>query len=228
MTKQKAVVLLSGGIDSTTCLAMAVDEHGADSVTALTMYYGQRHEVELNSARDVAAYYGVHHIEKDLSTVFEFDKSPLRGGAPVPEGSYGDAGTHDEDGMATTYVAFRNGVFLATAASIAYALGASEVYYGAHADDATGNAYPDCTVSFYQSMHASIYEGTGKKVGLHAPLVNENKAGVVEIGLRLGAPYHLTWTCYNGGLIPCGKCTTCTDRIKAFKLNGTVDPVEYA
>lgn len=228
MGNKKAVVLLSGGIDSTTCLAMAVNQYGADKVTALTMFYGQRHEVELNSAKAVAEHYGVHHIEKDLSTVFEFDKSPLRGGAAVPEGSYGDAGTHDEDGMATTYVAFRNGVFLSTAASIAYALGAEYVYYGAHADDATGNAYPDCTVGFYESLDRAIFLGTGNKVSLHAPLIHANKTGVVAIGLDLNAPYHLTWTCYNGGLIPCGKCTTCTDRINAFKNNGIVDPVEYA
>lgn len=223
-----AVVLLSGGIDSTTCLASAIRSYGADNVLALTMYYGQKHEKELFSARAVAEYYGVPHLEKDLSSVFEFSNSPLlQGNADIPEGSYAEAATREADGMSKTYVPYRNGLFLSFAAAIAYSVGAEAIYYGAHADDAAGNAYPDCSQNFYQAQNTAIYEGTGKKVEMFAPLIADNKADVVARGLKLGAPYHLTWSCYNGRDKACGKCGTCRDRLAAFEANGVQDPIAY-
>lgn len=226
----KAVVLLSGGIDSTTCLANAVQTYGNANVTALTLLYGQKHDRELQSAYDVAEHYQVQHIVKDLSDVFTFSDSSLlkHSDKEVPFGTYDEAVTRDTDGMSKTYVPYRNGLFLSYAAAIAYSLGAEIVYYGAHADDAAGNAYPDCSQEFYIAQNKAIYEGTGKKVQMHAPLIQMNKSQIVASGLYHEAPYHLTWSCYLGGDVACGKCGTCNDRIRAFEKNGTKDPIKYA
>lgn len=226
----KAVVLLSGGIDSTTCLAEAVSKYGAEEVTALTLFYGQRHDRELRSADEVAKFYGVAHFIQDLAQVFSLSNSPLlkASNEAVPFGTYNDQETREADGMSKTYVPYRNGLFLSYAAAIAYSIGAEVVYYGAHADDAAGNAYPDCTTAFYSAQNDAIYEGTGKKVSMYAPLINMNKADVVKLGLGLKTPYHLTWSCYLGGDVACGKCGTCNDRKEAFRLNGTEDPIQYA
>lgn len=224
-----AVVLLSGGIDSTTLLAHAVQRAGADKVLALTLFYGQRHDRELQSARDVAAYYKVDHMIQDLSAVFKLSDSPLLKDSEgeIPEGSYADAETREADGMSKTYVPYRNGLFLSYAAAIAYSVGAEVIMYGAHADDAAGNAYPDCSTDFYNAQANAIVEGTGKKVGMVAPLIDMYKHDVVAWGLQLDAPYHLTWSCYKGQGKACGKCGTCRDRIAAFKVHGVEDPIEY-
>lgn len=226
----KAVVLLSGGIDSTTILAHAVRVHGAHEVLALTLYYGQRHDKEIRSAQDVALYYGVQHIVRDLGSVFVFSDSPLLANSDkeVPEGSYVDAVTREADGMSKTYVPYRNGLFLSYAAAIAYSLGAQVIYYGAHADDAAGNAYPDCSQDFYEAQNRAIWEGTGKKIIMQAPLIDKFKKDVVAWGLEMNAPYHLTWSCYKGGAKACGKCGTCRDRIAAFEANEATDPIAYA
>ena len=119
---------------------------------------------------------------------------------------------------------FRNGLFLSAAASLALSLDCGYIYYGAHSDDAAGNAYPDCTEHFYKSMGDAIFEGSGKECSLEAPFINHNKADVVKEGLQLGVPYHLTWSCYEGGDKPCGHCGTCIDRQAAFEANGVKDP----
>ena len=223
---KRAVVLLSGGIDSTTCLADAVQTYGADKVLALSMYYGQKHEKEIESAKKVAQYYGVDHIIQRISGAFDLsDCTLLQGRGEVAHESYAEQ-LHEMGGEGTvaTYVPFRNGLFLSYAAAIAASIHANVVYYGAHADDAAGRAYPDCTPKFEKAMNAAIYEGTGKIVQMHTPLLNWNKSQVVAYGLKLGAPYHLTWSCYEGGDKPCGTCGTCIDRIKAFEANGVEDP----
>lgn len=229
MSVKKAVVLLSGGIDSTVCLTKAVVRYGAENVTALTMFYGQRHEKELQSAKAVAEFFGVRQIEKDLSSVFEFSNSPLlaQSSESVPEGSYAESVTREEDGMSKTYVPYRNGLFLSIATAIAYSIGADEVWYGAHADDAAGNAYPDCSVEFREAQDAAIWEGTGRKINMVAPLITKYKKDIVRMGLELDAPFQLTWSCYNGHDKACGKCGTCRDRLDAFEANGTKDPIEY-
>ena len=226
----KAVVLLSGGIDSTVCLADAVNRfNGPENVIALTLFYGQKHAKELESAKAVAGYFGAQHVIKNLADVFEFDNNPLlaKSTEAVPEGDYATQ-QRESNGMVKTYVPFRNGLFLSYATAIAYSLGASWVVYGAHADDAAGNAYPDCSVAFYTALSQAVYEGTGHKVQLFAPLINSFKKDIVKKGLELGAPFHLTWSCYNGTEKACGKCGTCIDRKKAFEANGVKDPIEYA
>lgn len=224
----KGVVLLSGGIDSSTNLALAVNECGAANVIALTMFYGQKHEKELLSAKAVAEHFGVKHIIRDLSSVFEFDSNPLLGKSDkeIPQGSYAEQ-QREANGMSLTYVPFRNGLFLSYATAIAYSLSADVIYYGAHADDAAGNAYPDCTQDFYKAMGDAIDIGTGERIEMHAPFITMNKAEIVKLGLEVGTPYHLTWSCYEGKEFACGKCGTCIDRQEAFRKNGVVDPIPY-
>ncbi|MNB67135.1 7-cyano-7-deazaguanine synthase [compost metagenome] len=226
----KGVVLLSGGIDSTTLLTYAVIEHGFENVVGLTLFYGQRHSKEIQSAKAVAGYYGVTHIEKDLSSVFDFSDSALLGNSSnaVPDGSYADDVTRDADGMSKTYIPYRNGLFLSTAAAVAYSLGANVIYYGAHADDAAGNAYPDCSIDFYNAQAQAIAEGTGRKLIMEAPLISMTKDEVVKWGLDMDTPYWLTWSCYNGKDRACGTCGTCVDRRLAFLRNDTKDPISYA
>lgn len=224
----KKVVLLSGGVDSSTCLAVAMENSKPEDVLALNMYYGQRHEKEMLSARKVAAFYGVELMELDLSEIFSRSNCSLlkRSDVAVPDGSYAEQQKQDAGKPVSTYVPFRNGLMLSAAASIAISVGATEIYYGAHADDAAGNAYPDCSVPFTDAINAAILEGSGGQVRVVAPFVKKNKAGVVREGLRLGVPYELTWSCYNGRDRPCGKCGTCIDRARAFKENGVEDPYE--
>lgn len=223
----KKVVLLSGGIDSSTCLAVALQDCKSENVLAVNMYYEQKHDREMQSARDIAAFYGVELMEVDLSVIFEKSDCSLlkRSNKAIPEGSYAEQQKESIDKPVSTYVPFRNGLMLSAVASIAISVGASEIYYGAHADDAAGNAYPDCSTNFTNAINKAIYEGSGKAVSVVAPFITCNKSKVVEKGLELNVPYELTWSCYNGGEKPCGKCGTCIDRIKAFEVNGVKDPL---
>lgn len=226
---EKAVVLLSGGIDSTTCLGVAIDKHGKDNVLALSLTYGQKHAKELNCAKAVAEHYGVRFHSMDLSSVFVFSDCPLlQGREEMEHGSYAEQIAKNGEGTVATYVPFRNGLMLSTAAAIALSVDASIIYYGAHADDAAGRAYPDCTPEFEEAMNEAIYAGSGDKVRMEAPLIEMNKTDVVKLGLSLNVPYELTWSCYEGRDKQCGTCGTCIDRRKAFLNNGIEDPVEYS
>lgn len=227
----KALVLSSGGIDSTTCIAMAVQKHGCNNVSTLSAYYGQKHSKELLCAAKIAAYYGLPHYEVDLSNIMAFSNCPLlkQSTEQIQEKSYADQ-IKEANGMVTTYVPFRNGLLLSSVAAVAVSLFPSEeveVYLGAHADDAAGNAYADCSLEFTEAMKQAIFIGTYEKVTVCCPLVNWNKARVVQEGLKLKAPYHLTWSCYKGEEKACGKCGTCRDRLAAFKANGAEDPIAY-
>ena len=224
----KILVLSSGGVDSTTCLAMAVAEVGAENVLALSVYYGQKHDKEIQAAKKVAEYYGVQRMELDLSVIFAGSNCSLlkQSTEEIPLRSYAQQieETHGEHPV-STYVPFRNGLFLSSAASIALSHGCSKIMYGAHADDAAGAAYPDCSLDFVNAMNQAIYLGSGNQLTIEAPFVSLTKADVVKKGLELGVPYELTWSCYEGGEKPCGKCGTCIDRQKAFEKNGTIDPL---
>lgn len=221
----KKLVLLSGGIDSTTCLAMARNISPAEDVVALSIYYGQKHEKELHCARKIASYYGVKFYEQNIQELMKFSECPLlsKSNKQIEHGTYATQKQQD-NGIVSTYVPFRNGLFLSAAASLALQLGCEEVWYGAHADDAAGGAYPDCTPDFVNAMRNAIEEGTGKQVTLCAPLVFFHKSDVVLCGSELMAPYQFTWSCYEGGEKPCGKCATCLDRAKAFADNELTDP----
>lgn len=223
----KAEVLASGGVDSTTALAQAVERYGAAKVTAVSVLYGQKHIKELEAAEKIASYYGVEHISVDAAPLFQYSRASLLQGSPepVPKECYADQ-LKKTQGKApvSTCVPFRNGIFLAAAAGIALSLGSEAVIYGAHADDAAGAAYPDCSPAFFEAMAAAVWEGSGRQIRLEAPFLAMNKAAVVEIGLRLRVPYELTWSCYEGGAEPCGQCGTCRDRAAAFAANRVSDP----
>ncbi len=225
----KALVLVSGGVDSTTCLAMAVKEYGHENVVALSIYYGQRHKKEIESANAVTKYYDVEHITLDLSTMFKFSDCTLleHSDQEIPKESYAEQISKTDGNPVSTYVPFRNGLFLSSASAIALSKGCSKIYYGAHSDDAAGNAYPDCSQDFNEAMNKAIYEGSGHQLNIEAPFIGIPKKEVVRIGLSLNAPYHLTWSCYEGNEKACGKCGTCIDRLAAFKANGVEDPIEY-
>lgn len=222
----KALVLFSGGLDSTTCLAIAVDKYGSDEVMALSVSYGQKHSKEIEAARAVAAHYGVTLRTLDLTAIFaDSDCSLLKGSSEeIPKESYAEQLAVTDGKPVSTYVPFRNGLFLSSAASIALSNGCEVIYYGAHSDDAAGNAYPDCSEQFNDAINTAIYLGSGEQLRVEAPFVTWNKAQVVAEGIRLGAPYHLTWSCYEGGDKPCGVCGTCRDRAAAFAANGIADP----
>lgn len=223
----KALVLSSGGVDSTTALALAISRFGKENVIALSVSYGQKHDKEIEAAKAVAAYYGVEQIFLDLSKIFEYSNCSLlkQSTEEIPEESYVEQIKETKgEKPVSTYVPFRNGLFLSTAASIALSRDCSVIYYGAHADDSAGFAYPDCSPVFNKAMNDAIYEGSGHQLKIEAPFIGINKAGVVKMGLELKVPYELTWSCYEGGDVPCGKCGTCIDRAAAFAANGVVDP----
>ncbi len=222
----KALVLFSGGVDSTTCLGMAIEKYGVENVCALSVSYGQKHTKEIEASDKIAAYYGVEHIYLDLAKIFEYSDCSLlsHSDAEIPEESYASQLEKTDGKPVSTYVPFRNGLFLSSAASIAISKGCDVIYYGAHSDDAAGNAYPDCSDAFNDAMSDAIYIGSGEQLRIEAPFVKWTKADVVKKGLELKVPYEYTWSCYEGGDKPCGKCGTCIDRAKAFEANGVKDP----
>lgn len=226
---KKALVLSSGGVDSTTCISIAIDELGIENVSTVSVFYGQKHSKELECAKKIAEYYGVKHYELDLSAIFKYSNCPLlsQSTEEIAHESYAEQITKDGEGMVRTYVPFRNGLMLSAVASLAVSIYPNDmvdIYLGAHADDSAGRAYADCSEEFTEAIGQAINIGTYEKVNLRAPLVNLSKAEVVREGLELGTPYELTWSCYEGGETPCGTCATCIDRAIAFKLNNISDP----
>lgn len=229
---KKAIVLSSGGVDSTTCVSVAVNELGAENVMSVSVYYGQKHFKELNCAEEIAKYYNIKHKVIDLSKTGIMDGSNcslLQGSTQeITHGSYAEQIEKTGSDIVSTYVPFRNGLMLSAIAALAMATYPEcevDIYLGAHADDVAGDAYADCSEAFTKAMGEAIALGTYNKVHLKAPFVNLNKAGVVKTGLKFGTPYELTWSCYEGEEKPCGVCGTCIDRIKAFEINGVVDPL---
>ena len=222
----KALVLFSGGVDSTTCLGLAVEKYGKENVVALSISYGQKHQKEIEASEKIAAFYQVEHLYLDLAKIFVYSDCSLLSHSKreIPEESYAEQLKESDGKPVSTYVPFRNGLFLSSAASIALSKGCGVIYYGAHSDDAAGNAYPDCSDAFNEAMGRAVYLGSGGQLTIEAPFVNWTKADVVKCGLELGVPYELTWSCYEGGEKPCGKCGTCIDRALAFEKNGVADP----
>ena len=225
----KALVLLSGGLDSSVCLGLAVDKYGADEVLALSVFYGQKHDKELKASADIAAHYGVKKIELDLGEIFKDSNCTLLQGSSeeIPHEDYADQLEKTGGAPVNTYVPFRNGLFLSSAASVALSHGCEVIYYGAHADDAAGNAYPDTSIEFNNAISEAIFLGSGKELKIVAPFIDKTKAQVVAEGTKLKVPFELTWSCYEGHDKACGECGTCRDRKKAFELNGLTDPIEY-
>ena len=226
---KKALVLSSGGVDSTTCVGIAVKDVGSENVSTVSVFYGQKHNKELECADKVAEFYNVKHYVLDLSNVLQYSNCSLMKNSTeeIPMMSYADQIKKNGEGKVSTYVPFRNGLMLSAVAALAQSIYPNDdvdIYLGAHADDAAGRAYADCSEEFTSAMNTAIVIGTYGKVRVVAPLVNLNKAGVVKLGLSIDVPYKYTWSCYSGGDKPCGHCGTCIDRAKAFEANGISDP----
>lgn len=226
LQQERALVLCSGGLDSTTLLALMVERYGKENVSALRIAYGQKHERELRAAEEVAAHYGTPLRTLDLTPVFaESDCSLLaHSETAIPHETYGEQTAKSGGAPVSTYVPFRNGLFLSAAASMALSLGCTVLCYGAHSDDAAGSAYPDCSREFVEAMARAVSLGCGDELRLEAPFVGSTKADIVALGRELAVPYELTWSCYEGGTIPCGRCATCLDRARAFERCGMQDP----
>ena len=228
----KALVLNSGGLDSTTCVGIAVDKYGAASVSTVSFIYGQKHDKELICAEHIADFYRVPHYVLNLTDILKYSDCPLLKSSDrkIEHKSYAEQIAENGEGMVETYVPFRNGLMLSSAAALAVSIYPDEdveLFIGAHADDAAGRAYADCSPEFTNAMAEAINVGTYGKGRVVGPLLNLNKAGVVKRGLELKVPYDLTWSCYEGGEKACGTCGTCIDRLAAFRANGTEDPIEY-
>ena len=225
---EKAVILLSGGLDSTTTLAYALAE--GYEAHALTVGYGQRHEGELNAARAVAASYGVaRHVVTSIDLRL-FGGSALTADVEVPRGR---SDAEMATGIPITYVPARNTIFLALALGWAEALGAADIFIGVNAVDYSG--YPDCRPEFIAAFERMAnlatragIEGAGP-IRVHTPLIHLTKAEIIRKGLALGVDYSLTTTCYDPGQggVACGECDACILRLKGFAEAGVADPIRY-
>ncbi len=219
----KAVIISSGGLDSTTCMGIA--QAAGYELYPLTFDYGQRHRIELEYAAKVAGFYGVgtRHRVVDLTFFREWGGSALTDATiAVPEQPTPD--------IPVTYVPGRNLLFLSIATSYAEVIGASAIYIGVNALDYSG--YPDCRPAFIAKVEETV--GLATKVGvegapirIETPLIHWTKAQIIECGMSLNVPYHLTTSCYNGHERACGKCDSCRLRLKGFADAGHTDPIAY-
>ncbi|HET7487156.1 MAG TPA: 7-cyano-7-deazaguanine synthase QueC [Acidimicrobiales bacterium] len=215
----RAVVLLSGGLDSTVCAAVARRD-GAAELLAVTVDYGQRHRIELDRAAAVAGAAGAEHV------LVRVDLGGWRGSA-LTDPSVDVPAPSDGPGIPVTYVPGRNLVFLSLAAAVAEARDAGAVYLGVNALDYSG--YPDCRPEFVDAFRAAVALALkrgveGRPVDVRTPLIDRTKAEIVRLGVELAAPLHLTWSCYRGGPAPCGACDACALRAMGFAEAGVPDP----
>lgn len=216
----KAFVLHSGGIDSTTCLYLAINQFGRENVVALSIHYGQRHVTELDAAQNICENIGVeHHIVKGPELPESMLTNP---DMQVPDTSYAEI-----QGVSPMYVPFRNGLLLSYIASIAQAQKGTAIYFGAHAEDAQNWAYPDCTPEFIGAMANAIFIGTYQQVRLVTPLEWLTKREIISLGTGLGVPWVDTWSCYKGEAQHCGICATCQARQQGFLEAYIHDPTVY-
>tara|TARA_B100001029_G_scaffold54631_1_gene43990 strand:+ start:1809 stop:2489 length:681 start_codon:yes stop_codon:yes gene_type:complete len=223
----KAVVLVSGGLDSTTCLAMA-REKGFD-LYALTFNYGQRHDHELNSAKMVVDFFNIQNhsiIDIDLA---QFGGSALTDQIDVPK----ERNLSDMGEIPVTYVPARNTVFLSLALAWAEVLGSFDIFIGVNALDYSG--YPDCRPEYISSFEKTANLATkagvsGSSFRIHTPLIDLTKSEIVKVGMDLGVDYSLTSSCYDPDQEgnPCGLCDACYLRLKGFKEAGIIDPLSYS
>jgi 7-cyano-7-deazaguanine synthase len=227
MSARRAVVLFSGGLDSTTVLAIAGDEGFA--VHALSFRYGQRHAVELNAAREIAGRVGVSdHVIVDID-LRQFGGSALTDAIDVPKGR---EISEMSQGIPITYVPARNTVFLSFAVAWAETVEADDIWLGVNALDYSG--YPDCRPEYIQAYEQMANLATkrgieGHKLAIHTPLIDLTKAQIIKRGLDLGVDYSLTRSCYDPSAVGegCGACDSCLLRLRGFDENGISDPAPY-
>lgn len=213
----KAMVVFSGGLDSTTALYWAIRK--TQKVCAVNFAYGSNHqERECAAAKKIADALGVKMFHIPLGFIGEHFKSALLGGI-IPDGEY------KQENMGATVVPFRNGIMLSVAAGLADSLGFDTVILGNHGGDHF--IYPDCRRNFIASMNAAITAGTDGAVKIISPFCDMSKADIVKEGARLGVDFVATYSCYKGGMKHCGICGTCRERKAAFKAAGITDTTEY-
>jgi 7-cyano-7-deazaguanine synthase len=225
---KRAVVLLSGGLDSATCLALA--RAGGFQPVCLLVQYGQRHGVELEQARAVASAQGVADVREVSVDLRAIGGSALTADLPVPKDRRADA---RGAGIPVTYVPARNTLFLALALGLAEVVGARDLFIGVNAVDYSG--YPDCRPEFIRAFEALATLATragveGERFRIHAPLAGLSKADIIRTGMRLGVDYALTHSCYDpdGEGRACGRCDSCLIRREGFRTAGVPDPTRYA
>lgn len=215
----RTLVLLSGGMDSTAALYWARQEH--EVAGAVSFDYGSKHNArEITHARWHCEKLGVPHEVVALPFVNElFTSDLLQSGGEVPEGHYADAN------MRRTVVPFRNGIMLAIACGLAESRGARALVIAAHAGDHA--IYPDCREDFMRAMGAAMKAGTYEQVELLRPFIHLDKTAIARLGHDLGVDFGMTWSCYKGGELHCGRCGTCVERRESFLNAGLVDPTRY-
>ena len=224
--KNKAVVLLSGGLDSTTALAIADDE--GYELHTLSFDYGQRHQREVEAALAVARHYHVQTQKTITIDLRAFGGSALTADFEVPHARDREKISQE---IPITYVPARNTIFLSFALAYAEVTGANDIFLGINAIDYSG--YPDCRPEYleaYERMANLATKATtqdGRALHLHAPLLRMNKAEIIRKGMELGVPYQLTWSCYEGGDLACGTCDSCLLRLNGFTEAGLKDPIGY-
>lgn len=224
--REKAVVLLSGGLDSTTMLYYLVRRLRHTAVFALSFNYGQRHARELECAAWHARELGAtEHRTLDIAFLGDLVKegtSLIDGGRDIPD--LVDVPPEARD-QPPTYVPNRNMMLLAMAAAYGEAKGAHDVYYGAQAQDAYG--YWDCTHAFLSRINDVLALNRRQPVRVHAPFLEMRKSSILRLGLELGVDFSRTWSCYRGGTLACGTCPTCVERLRAFRALEVHDPLHY-
>jgi 7-cyano-7-deazaguanine synthase len=227
-----AIVLLSGGMDSCVSAAEALARHGRDRVALLHAGYGQRTQArERRAFTEIGDFYSVPSARR---LIVQLDHFRAIGGSAltdqsiaVPENQlHASAGPNASD-IPVTYVPFRNAHFLSVAVSWAEAIGANSIYIGAVAEDSSG--YPDCRPEYYRAFQNVIREGTRPETQIEivTPVIELKKNQIIRRGVELGAPLHLTWSCYQSDDVACGVCDSCLLRLKAFKEAGIPDPISY-
>jgi 7-cyano-7-deazaguanine synthase len=214
------LVLLSGGLDSTVCIALADRAREDGALLALSFDYGQRHRHEIDHAAGVAGHYRAEHLIVQLDT-------SAWGGSALTDDSIDIPAGGTEGGIPATYVPARNSIFLAVALGVAEARQLDSVWIGVNAIDYSG--YPDCRPEFIEAFRAVAATGQkrgveGNPIQIAAPLIELTKAAIVRLGKELDAPLHLTWSCYRGGDRPCGTCDACLLRARGFAEAGVDDP----
>ncbi len=218
--RQRALVVLSGGQDSTTCLYWAIERFGRESVSAVTFDYGQRHRIELDCARRVASHAGVPIARLPIDTF-----AALGGDALTDASIDVEPDVDEESGLPNTFVPGRNIIFLTFAAACAWRQDIGNLVTGVAQTDYSG--YPDCRESTIRSLEQTLRLGMESEIRIHTPLMNRSKRETVELAVRLGAleAMALTHTCYNGVRPPCGECPACKLRARGFEEAGVEDPL---
>lgn len=218
-----AVVLVSGGMDS--CVTAAIAGRECDDPAFLHISYGQRTEMrERRAFNDIADHYGV---EKRLDVSIEH-LAKIGGSSLTDEDIEVTEADLESKEIPTSYIPFRNANMLSIAVSWAEVIGASAIYIGAVAEDSSG--YPDCRPEFYEAFQKTIDAGTkpDTHIEIRTPIIHLSKAEIVKKGIELGAPLHLTWSCYSNEDLACGKCDSCALRLRGFQQAGIEDPIEYS